>query len=376
MPINAGFEYERARIKYEQAASPEAKLAALLEMQSAAPKHKGSENLRAEISKKIANLRREIEKQKEQQAKKGAGISFNVKKEGAGQIVLIGLPNSGKSTILKALTGISVEIAPYEFTTTKPEIGMMNYKGALVQLVEVPAIIEGSAEGKANGTQFLSVVRNADAVALVLDAENIEAEFVVLKSELLKAKIRLNEKKPEIRIEQGEQKGISIAGKNFLKMPVDKLEQLLKSLGFHKASVVLNEELKSADKILQVLDDGIVYKRAVAILNKKKVGAQVQEIKFNSIIFEQGQTEYLKEKLFGLLGKIIIYTKKPGSEADFNEPLVLAKGTTVEAVAGMLHKDFARNLKYVKVWGSTKFEGQRVSKDYALQAFDIIEIYS
>lgn len=377
MPINAGFEFERARIKFEQANSPDAKLAALLEMQSTAPKHKGSENLRRELSKKIANLRREIEKQKEQQAKKGAGISYNVKKEGAGQIVLVGLPNSGKSTLLKALTGVNVEIAAHEFTTTKPEIGTMVFKGTRVQLVEVPAIIEGSAEGKANGTQFLSIIRNADAVVLVLDAEKAEAEFRTIISELAKAKIRLNEKKPEIKIEQSEYRGISVAGKQFLKMPFDKLEQLLKSLGYHNASVVLNEEIKSAGKILQALDEGIVYKRAIAIINKKKETCGMATIPgFECLAFEKEKIEELKQKIFGLLEKVIVYTKKPGQPADLNEPLVLKKGTTVEDVAGILHKDFAKNLKYVKVWGSSKFAGQRVSKNYKLQDFDTIEIYS
>jgi len=378
MPINAGYEFEQARIKYEQAKSPEAKLAALLEMQSTAPKHKGSENLRRELSKKIASIRNDVEKQKEQ-AKKGGGISYNVKKEGAGQIVIIGMPNSGKSTVLKAVTGADVEIAPHEFTTTKPEIGTINFKGARVQLVEVPALIEGSSEGKANGTQFLSIIRNADAVIVVLDAEKAEEEFRTLKTELVKAKIRMNEKKPDIRVEQSEYGGISIAGKQFLKMPLDKFEQLLKSLGFHKASVVLNEELKSPEKLLQALDEGIVYKRAIAILNAKK-WLQAKKPDFGSgfeaIAFESAAVEELKKKIFALLEKVIVYTKKPGQPADYNEPLVLRKGTTVEDFAGMLHKDFARNMKYVKVWGSSKFEGQRVSKDYHLQDFDTIEIYS
>lgn len=376
MVMNAGYEFEAARIKYEQAKSPEAKIAALLEMQTTVPKHKGTEKIRAELSKKISVLRQDIEKQKELAAKKGGGTSLNVKKEGCAQVTIVGLPNSGKSTVLKALTGVDVEIAPYEFTTTKPEIGMMKYKGAGIQLVEVPAIIEGSAEGKANGTQLLSIVRNADAVVLVLDAKNAIQEFEILKTELLNAKIRLNEKKPDIKIEQSEYKGLSVSGKQHLKMPLDKLEQFLKSLGFHNASVVLNEELTDVEKIVQVLDDGIVYKPAVAILNKKSPSDAIQEFGFNSFIFDGSQSEELKKKIFSLTEKVIIYTKKPGQEPDYNDPMILNKDATVEDVAGMLHKDFAANLKYVRVWGSTKFEGQRVPKEYKLQNFDVIEIYS
>jgi ribosome-interacting GTPase 1 len=120
MPINAGFEFENAKKKYDKARTPLEKLLALQEMQSTAPGHKGAENLRREISRKIAILKRDMEKQKEQAKKAARGSSLAVRKEGAGQIVIIGLPNSGKSTLLKDLTNADVAIASYPFTTKKP----------------------------------------------------------------------------------------------------------------------------------------------------------------------------------------------------------------------------------------------------------------
>jgi small GTP-binding protein len=375
MPTNASYEYFRAQTKFEQARSAMEKLAALQEMISAAPKHKGAENLRAELSKKAALLRKEIEKQKEQQAKRGSGASISVKKEGIGQVALVGLPNSGKSTVLRTLTGVDVKIAPYEFTTTQPEVGMMDYKGAWIQLVEIPALIEGSSEGKANGTRLLSVIRNADAIVLVLSAEKALAELAVLKKELSSASIRVNESRPDIRIEQSEFKGISIAGKQFLKISVQQVEDFFKSLGKHNVSIVFNEEVKDIMRIAQALDEKIVYKKALVLLNNKGLG--VQELKeknafvLNDLKKDKGE---LGQRIFALLDRVIIYTKKPGQEADLNEPLVLPKGATIEDVARQLHKELASKIKSARVWGSTRFEGQKVGKDYALQNFDIVEI--
>jgi hypothetical protein len=352
MTTNAGPEYFVAQKKYQEATTPEQKLAALKEMLKYAPKHKSSENLIAEITYKIAKLKKEIEKQKEQQAKKGSGISFNIKKEGAGQIAIVGTPNSGKSYLLHRLTGIEVEIADYPFTTTMPEIGMMNFKGALVQLVEVPAIIEGSSEGKANGTQLMSLIRNADAIILLYKTE--EEKNTVIK-ELEKAKIIVGRKKPKITIQPSNTKGLAITGKNFLKIPQNELENILKGFGIHNATIIL-EEPATQDKIKEVLDQGIEYKECLFLHT------------FNTF-----EDNHLKEIIFKLLGKIIVYTKKPGKEADLEKPLVVKKGATITEIAEMVHKEIAKNLKYAKVWGSTKFPGQRVAKEYELKMGDIIE---
>ena len=356
MPINAGYEYYKATEKYDKATTVREKLVALQEMRSAAPKHKGAENLRAEISLKIAKLKKEEEKQAKVASKKGKGATLNVKKEGAGQIVIIGLPNSGKSWLLKELTGVDVEIAPYQFTTKKPQMGMMNYKGAWAQLVEVPAIVEGSSQGRAQGTQLISVVRNSDAVVLL--ARNAEEEKIV-RRELEKSNIMLGRKRPKITIQTStELRGLSISGKRYLKIPEKQLLEFLKSMGIHKASIILEEET-TLEKVALALDQKVVYKNAL-VMNA----------------FEKFDKEKIKEKIFSLLEKVLVYTKKPGMDADLSVPMVMKKGSTVEDVARVLHKDFAKYLKYVRVWGSSKFAGQRVSKDYLLHDGDIIEISS
>lgn len=353
MPTNVSVEYSKAVEKYEQATTTHEKLLALQEMKSTAPGHKGAEKLRKEISKKLARLKSELEKQKKVSSKRGSGPTLNVRKEGAGQVVLVGMPNSGKSTLLNILTGVKAKVANFPFTTKKPEVGMMNYKGGLVQIVEVPAIISGSSKGKAQGAQLLSLVRSSDAIIFTIQSER---EKKILVKELENTDILVNKEKPKIEITPTGFKGITINGKKFLKMKEAEFTEFLKGFGYYNASVLLKENT-TKEKIGIVLNQKIVYKKAI-FLNPK----------------EMFDVENLKEKIFFTLGLMLIYTKKPGEKPDYNTPLVANKNETPAIIAKQLHKDFSKNLKFVRVWGSSKFDGQRVSKNYKLQHNDVIEI--
>jgi small GTP-binding protein len=377
MAVNAGYEFENAKKKYEDAQTMEAKLAALQEMYTTVPKHKASENIRAELSKKIAQTKRDIEKQAEQKSKRGAGESLAVKKEGAGQVVLIGLPNSGKSTVLHALTGVDVEISDYPYTTIKPEIGMMAFEGTKIQLVEIPALMAGSADGKANGPQLLSLIRTADAVVVVLDGADAVNEFDTLQAELTKAGIFLNRSRPRIQVKPTNTKNISIAGKQFLKIPFDEFVTFLKHNGYPHCDVVIEEDLTDLAQVFEALDERLMYKKSIALLNFKGTGIRpVDGIRFKTASFsDPTELQALKPDLFALLEKVKVYTKRPGQKPDLNSPLVLKKGATIVDLANDLHKDFAANLKHAKLFGpNAKFEGQRIPQDYALQDNDVVEI--
>jgi hypothetical protein len=380
MTTNVSIEFTQAETEYYQASSPQAKLEALQKMLTMAPSHKGGENLRREISKKIGAVRKDVEKAKEQASKRGGAQTLNVKKEGAGQIVLIGVANSGKSTLLQALTGVDVAIAPYPFTTTKPEMGMMAFEGAKFQVVELPALMEGSAEGRSQGTQIISVARNADVIALVVNAATIAEEFAILKGEFHQSKVILNREKPRIEIRPTDFKGITISGKNHLPMGEIEFTEFLKTQHIFNAEVILGESV-TYEKVLEVLDEGYVYKKSALMVNEH-MGALPEALRKNleknwmvltfSDLSEHEVTQ-IKSGLFAKLGRVIVYTKKPGEKADSNDPLVVPKGTTVEKIAELVHKDIAKNIKYARVWGHSKFEGQRVPKDYILQNFDTIE---
>ncbi len=177
MATNPGFEFQRAEEEYRAADTPEDKLKKLQRMLRTAPKHKSSGNLLASIKERIAKLKKSIDKQKRP---KGSGYSPTIKREGAAQICIVGTTNTGKSTLLHALTGANVAIAAYEFTTKHPEIGTLDHEGVKLQLVEIPAIVE-QFEDSAMGPTYLSIMEHADLLILLF---NTPKEKTLLDKEL------------------------------------------------------------------------------------------------------------------------------------------------------------------------------------------------
>jgi len=176
MPVNPGIHFQKAQGDYEQASTDIERLNCLKRMLTLCPKHKSSESLQKEIKTKISKLKQTLEKK----SKKGGFQKFSIKKEGAALICIIGPTNSGKSTLLSELTNVKVKIAPYEFTTTKPEIGILDYHGIKLQLVEIPAIIENFSQHE-NGSALLSILQNSD---LLIYCFNNPKEKKLLDKEL------------------------------------------------------------------------------------------------------------------------------------------------------------------------------------------------
>lgn len=187
MPINAGPEYFAAKLRYETARTTRDRMKYLQEMISAAPKHKSSEHLLAQLRKKLADLKRELLTNSKKKAGSGGG-GWAIRKEGDAQVVLIGYPSSGKSTLLSRLTNAKPLIADYPYTTQEPEIGTMKYSNVDIQLVEVPAIAEGTSESE-KGSALFSIIRNADGIVLVIDARDFQRQLSMVMNELKKAGI-------------------------------------------------------------------------------------------------------------------------------------------------------------------------------------------
>ncbi len=381
MPSNVTYEYAKAQRKYEEAKTLIEKLAALQEMRSTAPQHKGAEKLRREITKKIARLKSEIDKQKSQAKKTGAGRgkAIGIKKEGDGQIVIVGAPNIGKSTLLNILTNAEVKIAPYAFSTVMPTQGMVEFKGAKIQLVEIPGLIHGASEGKGKGTQLIGVIRNADGILFIIKSMQ---EFELIEKEFNKSNIKINSVKPNIIVKHSKFPGINITGKQFLKIPEEQLIEFLKSAGYSNGDVILGEPT-TLEKVSEILDESIIYEKSLFICKNPEIKSSIEKRTKSKVIVIQdfhelteNQLFEFKKELIEFLGKILVYTKKPGQEADLKDPLVLNKNDSIEKLAFLLHKDIAKNLKYAKLWGSSKFPGQRVPKEYKLQNGDIVELYS
>jgi hypothetical protein len=383
MPANLPPEYFKAEEKYACARTLEEKILATEELIRVAPKHKGAEKLLKTLKTRLAKLRQELRKQ--QARRTGGGPSFAVKKEGAAQVAILGLPNSGKSTLLQRLTAAQPEVAPYPFTTREPTPGMMQFEDVQVQLVEVPAIVEGSSLGRGLGAQPLSVARNADMIALIIDlsADSIE-QVETLTAELEAAGVKLNKPPPKLEISRGKTGGIEIRGAEFFGGDEVELKRILQEHRIHNAIVDIKGPT-TAEDVEEVLDESIVYRRSVIIATKAddtKASNNFNKLthaygKRFSILLAPSQecsSNELKKQIFENLDIIRVYTKRP-DERPAERPLMLRLGSTVADVAREVHKDFASNLKFAKVWGSTKFPGQRVPREYELKDRDVVELH-
>ncbi len=385
MPTNVTAEYLAAEEEYRNARTIPEKIRALEKMYATVPKHKGTEKLRLQIKRKLSELRKELEKQQAQ--KKGGGYSFSVRKEGAAQIVLVGFPNVGKSSLLTKLTNADVDIANYPFTTVEPIPGMMHHKDVQIQLVEVPGLVEGAALGKGMGTQLLSVIRNADAIAIVVDlSENPLRQMEILLKEFERAGIKVNKRKPKIEIKRMPSGGIIINGQENIKGELSEIMRMLREERIHSAEITVKEPVTLED-FSDVLDESLVWKRAIIIANKgdapgsrenyeRLVKAYGEKFRIIPVSVKIGANlERVKEALYELAGIIRVFTKSPGEEPAY-PPIPMKKGSTVLDVAKKVHKEFAKNFRYARVWGrSVKFPGQRVGADHVLEDGDIVEIH-
>jgi len=181
MPINATPEYFKAESKFLSAKSKEEKIAAMEEMIRLCPKHKGAENTLAQLRGKLAKLK------KEAMTVKKTGKKIGVAKEGEAQVCLLGLTNSGKSWLISELTSAKPLISSHPYTTVKPEIGMMDYRGVKVQLVEIPSTFN---------PEFMSTVRSTDAIAIIVqnDDERVKVEQILRDNFVRKRYIIVNSK--------------------------------------------------------------------------------------------------------------------------------------------------------------------------------------
>jgi ribosome-interacting GTPase 1 len=327
MPANLPPQYHEAEKIYRSAKTPEEKVEALEAMLAVMPKHKGTDHLRADLRRRMAKHQEEAQRRPSLPKK---GSAYNVRKEGAGQVVLVGLPNAGKSQLLATLTEAVTEVANYPFTTKVPMPGMMRFENIQIQLVDMPPLIDREAK------PWLShLLRNADILLVMVDlGEGPLMQMDVIMAELEGVKVKLigMEVKDELLIGVAQKKALIVGSKN---------------------------DLNNAGENYKIL--------------RSHYGGQLPVV---SISAQRGTgLEEMKRIIYEMLDIIRVYTKSPGAKADLNEPVILKKGSTVEEAAGSVHKDFLRNLKYAQVWGSGKFDGQKVSRGHVLEEGDIVEFH-
>ncbi|MEK0330177.1 MAG: GTP-binding protein [Nitrosopumilus sp.] len=334
------------------------------------------------LKAKIAKLKRE----QEENVIKKSGMKqdgFDVRRTGDATIVLIGLPSVGKSTLLNKMTSAKSTIGAFTFTTLTVVPGMMTYRGAKIQVLDLPGIIKGASTGKGLGKRILSVARTADLVILLLDVFQPYHEDVLI-NELGNIGIRLNQLPPNITIEKAAMGGISVAQQVRLTKITEKhLKDILHLYGIVSARVVIRENITS-EQLADHVAGNISYSKAITVLNKidlvdkaflkelkTKIKSEVIEVSANSDI----NIELLKEKIYEKLKFIRIYMRPKGGETDFKEPLIAREGDTVEDICNKLHRRLRREFRYSLVWGkSVKYGGQRVGLSHILLDEDVLTI--
>lgn len=327
MPANLTPQYMAADEKFRAARTPEEKLGALEEMLATIPKHKGTEKMQADIKRRIKKLREDNQK------KHGKSqFSYHIEKEGAAQVVIAGAPNSGKSALLTSLTNAVSEVADYPYTTRKAIPGMMQFENIQIQIVDTPAISDEFME-----TWLPGIIRNSDGLIITVDTLSDDS---MEQLEMVLGRLESSRLKP-VRTPEVEEPGQALAQKRTL--------------------------------IAGTKGDSDESRENFSVL-KELFGERLPMLIVS--VNDQESLDAFKREVFIWLEILRVYTKIPGGRPDFSHPFILKKGSTVLDVARSVHKELYEKFKYARIWGSGRYEGQMVQKDYVVLDGDIIEVHT
>jgi len=307
---------------------------------------------------------------------------YSVRKSGDATVLLLGFPSTGKSTLLNKLTGTNSEVAAYAFTTLTVIPGMMEYKQADIQILDVPGIVAGAASGRGRGKEVLAVIRNADLVLMIVDVNQPEQYHALLR-EIWESDIRINKTKPEVYIKKTAKGGIQIGKTVRLDVDDSTLIRILQEFKINNADVLIRSPV-DVDSFIDVIEGNKKYLPAIISLNKVDLVsvAEAEKVKkeLNADILISAEQnlnlESLKELIYHKLNFIRIYMKEPKKEADMKEPMIITTGATIKDVCDKTHREFVQKFKFARVWGrSAKFPGQRHMLPHVLQDRDILELH-
>lgn len=325
MPANLSPDYLQAEQRFKSAKATEEKVAALEEMFATIPKHKGTEKMQADIKRRLSKLRNEEAKRPVSRV----GLLHRVEREGAGQVALVGPPNSGKSSLVRHLTHATPEVADYPFTTRAPLPGMMPFEDIQIQLVDLPPVHPDFPE-----SWLYQIIRNADAALLVVDLSDPDLleDLETTLGQLANAKVQLGPG------------------------PLPEAPGWLAK----KTLLVANKlDAAGAPEDLEILTELYGARFPILALSAETGGG----------------LDELRRAVFELLELVRVYTKAPGKKLELTAPYVLKRGSRLIDLAAHVHHDFLTQLKYARVWGHGKFEGQMMNRDYLLADKDVVELH-
>jgi len=332
------------------------------------------------VKAKIARLK---EKDEVRRSSKKKGEGYMIQKTGDVTAVLLGFPSVGKSTILNALTNANSEVGDYEFTTLDVIPGLLEYKHAKIQVLDVPGIVSGAASGRGRGREVLSVIRSTDLIIMVIDGQQPQ-QYEALKKEVYDSHIRLNQKKPDVKIRKTSKDGVRLGSTIKLShLDLKTVRAVLKEFRIMNADVLIREDI-TVDQFIDVIEGNKVYIPSITVVNKidlvseeemKKIDVFKPDLKIAAK--ENLGTEEFKELIYNSVDLMNIYLKEPNKEADMKEPLVIRKGSSVKDLCLKLHKDFVSKFKFVRLWGpSARFDGQKLLRTkHILKDGDIVELH-
>jgi len=314
MPANLPPQYFDAEKRFREAKTPADKIDALEDMLAIMPKHKGTDHLKAELRSRIAKLTQMAGKKLATQR-----ASMMIEKEGAAQVVVVGMPNSGKSQLVATVTNASPTVADYPFTTHQATPGMMEFENIKIQLIDTPPITEQAMEW-----WLPHIIRRADGILIMVDLSDAPLDRL------------------EIILTELENKKVQIWGNEA------------------KTLIVGNKiDLENARQNYQALRNKYEGQLPVIAVSARD-GTGLEE---------------LKQTTYQVLNIIRVYTKTPGQKPDLTDPIILDRGSTLEDAAAAVHKDFAAQLKYARIWGSGKHDGVMAKRNHVLADGDIIELH-
>ncbi len=383
MPTNLPPEAKAKWMKAMNAKTDEEKIAALEEFLSSIPKHKGTENLVHFVRHRIAALRREVElKQKKEKGSRG-GRTIYVEKEGDAQLGVVGLPSSGKSSLLKCLTNANVEPDDVPFTDSQPIPGMFIEDLIYYQLVKFPSLNPFDVESDTN-VLAASLARNVDGLIIVLDASGNIEEQVNRIEEIFKGHgILIRQPRALISIKRTVSGGIQVSG-SFRGCSIDSVKRLLADYGILNAQVTINGEA-TLDDVEDALYKNYVYKPSIFLINKVDLidrrslaGIGLEPKILASLAKCRINRKQLSEAILRRLDLIRIYSKNTQMDTYSRKPLIMRRGSTVGDVAKSIHTSLYENFRYARVWRIEDYPNlyKKVGLNYVLDDQSIIEIHS